>query len=531
MSKIFNDKSTVLWKMYRNVLLILLLLFLLVLPIGCSSTPSADKEEEFLINSAAPLTNTEHKTIKFYFPGTQPRNWPDVKEKIEKEINDTINVSLDFKWINLENYIQKTGTLNSAGEPFDAYCLAKPEKYHPDFAKLAREGKLNDITQLLNVNAPGLKMKYTEEELRFGQVDGKLYAVPSLYPHAYAAYLLADEALMKTLGISDISNYEQYEAYMKAVKENDPGLTPGIIANNIDTLQLFAKGAGYVIVDDPQKLVYKWDDPEMKVVAWEKTPEYKEAAYRIVDWFKKGYLAPNPDKSKVTSFIIYQDLQPASTTTLKLTFQKPSGKLMETNPLRTIYLYPDKQVQRDNPLGTFYTNGSIVFPSTSKNTDRVLQFLNWVQENDKNYFLMMYGIEGQDYVLDKESGYPALPEGMNFNNSSFVNWDGSWAFSNINYPAVSKEVNGIEAEEKNQFLLGNSKYAPHGALYPNYKSVEQVAESRSALFSKFETNLLQKGLTDTSEVDNFINQLEELGSDNLVEVAQKQLDEAVKARK
>ena len=39
-----------------------------------------------------------------------------------------------------------------------------------------------------------------------------------------------------------------------------------------------------------QRLVHKWDDPEMKVLAWEKTPESKEASYYLADWYKKVIL-------------------------------------------------------------------------------------------------------------------------------------------------------------------------------------------------------------------------------------------------
>jgi putative aldouronate transport system substrate-binding protein len=507
----------------------LVMILTLMLPAGCGGTASVDEEQSFLGNSEASLVNSERKEIKFYFPGTQPKSWPDVKAKMEGEISGTVNISLDFKWIEFQNYIQKMSTLDAADEQFDAFCLAKPDRNYPDFTKLARENKLKDITQLFNANAPGLKRKFTEEELSYGQVDGKLYAVPSLYPHAYATYLMLDDALMKKYGISEVSTYEQYEAYLKAVKENEPGLIPGTVANSTDSLKLFARGSGYVIVDDLQRLVYKWDDPKMKVLAWENTPEFKEAVYYIVGWIKKGYLASDQDQTKITSFIYYGDLNPPSNETIKMTFSDSSGNMKQSKPLRMFYLYPEKKVQRDNPVGSFFSNGSFVFPGSSVNTERALQFLDWVQQNQNNYYLMMYGIEGKDYVVNH--GYPAMPEGMDYSNRTYMYWDGNWAFRNIEFNPVAKDANGNELETQKQFLDKNSKYPPHGALYPNYKGIEAGADSRSSKFTEFENKIRQGLVTDTSEIDSFIKDLEALGSDNLVAEVQKQLDDAVKARK
>lgn len=515
----------------RFFMTFLIILSLLVVSTGCSSNSSGGKEEDeaFMEKYEAPEKKLDHTTIMFYFPGHKPGSWNEVRAKIEEQISGTINASLDFKWLDFQGYIQKMSVLEASDELFDAFCLGKPQQRYPDFTKLARDGKLKDITPLFAVNAPSLMKKYTEEELNYGKVDKKLYAIPSLYPFAYCTYLMVDEALMKKYGISNISNYEQYEAYLKAVKENEPDLVPGTIANGTDTLRLFARASGYVIADEIQKLVYKWDDPKMKVLAWEKTPEFKEAVNYIADWFKKGYLVSNPDQIKTTSFIYYGMLNAPSEEATKMTFSTSSGEMKESNPLRIFYLYPEKKVQRDNPVGSFFFNGSFVFPSFSPNTERAIQFVNWVQQDQSNYYLTMYGIEGKDYVL--RDNYPTFPEGMDYNSRTYMYWDGYWAFNNIEYLPVYKDRNGNVMEGLKEFFDKNSKYPPHGALYPNYGSIESTAISRSSAFMNFENRIYKGLVTDSSEIDSFIKKLEELGTDNLVEVVQKQLDDAVKDMK
>ena len=144
-------------KSLRSFSIILMLVFILILPEGCSGKATADKEEEFPGNSADSIINKEKATIKFYLPGSQPKSWPDVKTKIEEEISGTINATLDFKWIESTQYMQSMSILDASAESFDSFCLARPQSMSPDFIMLAREGKLKDISQLFPANAPGLR--------------------------------------------------------------------------------------------------------------------------------------------------------------------------------------------------------------------------------------------------------------------------------------------------------------------------------------------------------------------------------------
>ncbi len=516
-------------KYSRSILTISMILPLLLLPAGCASGSGGEKEKEedesFMQKYEAPAEKLEHTSLKFYFPGTEPKSWPDVKAELEKRSADTVNASLDFKWIEFNQYINQMKTLEASGDVFDAFCLGKPDSFYPDFTALARESKLADITTLFPKNAQSLYSKYSQEELGYAKVNGKLYAVPSLYPAAYCTYLMVDDALYKKYNIPEITNLDQYEAYLKAVKDNNPDLFPGIIANGVDSMKLFARAFGYVILDEFQNLVYKWDDPKMTIKAWEQTPGFLEASNKIADWYSKGYLqdASNLDQSKVTSFVYYGELSPPSEEPQKMTFSTASGEVKESNPLKVFYLYPEKKVQRDNSMGTFFMNGSFAFPASSTNTARALRFLDWVQQTRDNYYLMLYGIENKDYVLN--NGYPTIPDGQDFNNRSYMYWDGNWALRNAEYnPTLPKDAYGAGINTLTDFLGKYSEYAPHGAFYPDYGKLKDMAAQRSQAVQQFEFNLSQGKIKDPAEVTKFIGDMKQLGIDNLVAEIQMQLD-------
>lgn len=508
-------------KITCTALILTLLFSLLLLPAGCSSTQDGDKDEALMQKYEVPAKKLDHTSLKFYFPGTEPKGWPDVKAELEKQSADMVNVSLDFKWIEFGQYMFRIKTLEASGDDLDAFCLSKPEANYPDFTALARESMLADISVLFPENAQSLYAKYSKEALDFARVDDRLYAVPSLYPAAYCTYLMVDTALCKKYKISDITSLDQYEAYLKAVKNKNPELIPGIIVNGVDSMELFARAFGFAILDGSQNLVYKWDDPKMTIKAWEQTPEFLEAANRIADWYAKGYLRGDPklDLTKVTSFVYYGELTPPSKEPQKITFSPGS----QSNPLSVFYLYPEKKVQRENSMGTFFMNGSFAFPASSANTARSLRFLDWVQQNRSNYYLMNYGIENKDYVLTDD--YPGLPSGQDLDNRSYLYWDGNWAFKNAEYyPTLPKDTYGAGISTLTDFLDKYSEYAPHGAFYPDYTKLKDMAAERSRAVQEFEINLARGRIKDPGEVTEFISDMKALGIDNLTAEIQMQLD-------
>ncbi len=190
--------------------------------------------------------------------------------------------------------------------------------------------------------------------------------------------------------------------------------------------------------------------------------------------------------------------------------------------MRSFYLYPEKPVQRDNPMGSFFFNGSFVFPAASMNTDRALRFLEWVQQSRDNYLLTTCGIENTDYVLSGD--YPTLPADMDFADRTFMYWDGNWAFKNNKYEYGNiVEAGNDTVETPLEFFEKNSKYPPHGAFYPNYGTLQQTALDRQNAYLEFEMKLTRGQIQDMTDVDAFIKKLDEIGSAELVEEAQKQI--------
>lgn len=507
----------------RILITIITTLSMLFSAAGCTGNPSED-DYSFLEQYEAP-ENLEHVSLKFLFPGSEPKNWPKVKAEIEKQTKNKLNVSLDFKWLEIMQYKETVNVLNASGEDYDAFITGKPDGNYPDFTSLARAGRLKDITELFPSAAPFLYNMYSSEELKYATIDDKLYAVPSLEIIALCTYLMADDEVLKKYSISELSTYNDYGEYLKTIKENEPDLIPGTILTWVNTLSLFAGVSGYAVADSANRLVYKWDDPDMTLMPWEKTPEFYDMISHIIEWYKKGYLVYGPDQSKTASFLFEGVLSPLSDEPQTMIHVDQNGQVRESRPMRKFCLYPASYAQRENPMGTFYSNGSFVFPAASRNTDRVLRFLEWVQQSRDNYLLMTCGIENEDYVLT--SGYPTTPPGKDFMGSTFMSWDGSWAFNNSRYEFSGMVTeDGKVIENPLDFIEKYSKYPPHGPFYPNYGTLQQTAIGRQNAYTEFEADLTKGRIQDMAEVDKFIKNLDSLGTAELVEEAQRQISAA-----
>jgi len=387
-----------------------------------------------------------------------------LKEVAEKS---NLNITINIKWITLDYNQNLEDELSDPAYPIDAFIIGGNVDY-PEltYSTLGKNGELLDLTKLLPSVAPNIYKNFSKEDIDSLKVDGKLYVIPSLKLPASIVGVTVRKDLMKKYNMSAINNLDDLEAYFAKVKELDSNITP-LTYNAEDDTEFYARLYGYVCLNNYTNLVYKYDDPKMKLIPWEATAAYKDLGDRLRSWYQKGYMSDTPDGKTDVAAIF------GSSQYLEGNCIMPSSTSSSGFEGYTYRLDKDMPILKSSPITSMLDNGGIAISINSKNANRTLKFLNWVQANKDNYNLMVYGRVGKDYTLTK--GIISLPP-LSVGKDPYYDWNSS-PFRNFSYDLsdfyTSDSLKGIKAAANS--MVSKAVYVPHNGFVPNYSVIENTA--------------------------------------------------------
>lgn len=509
----------------------IILSLLLTAIIGCNS--SGNKKAE---NNGAPIQKQlEQKSLTFFLidathtgEGIKPDQQL-VLDEIAKE--SKLNIKLKFITEPAETYYTNLGK-NLASNSIDAYF-----SYAFATEENLQNGDFKDITQMLPEFAPDLYAKYTKEDLRFGMFNGKLIALPPLYPAALSAYAIVREDLKVKYGIKDIKNLEDYGLYLKTIKENEAEIIPGI--NTISIATLIQIISDYSMLYPPDFLFcYNLNDPK-KILLAERTVEFRNIVDTLAKWKKSGYTVfqnkglslvetalGGITEGKVSSFLITPELGGMTINSLVPQIENQLKYVNGNAKIKAYRLYPEKKVVRLDPIKY---SGGLAFNGKSSNIERILMFLNWVQSSQENYNLLMYGIKDKHYTL--KNGQLDTPDAIKNETNPYIGWAGNYLFRNLEYELVPVGYPADSNKDYMDYIKSNLVYyAPLSGFYPDFSSNEQKFIDRYQKFAKlFEYPLNYDSGTGTydysTNVESKLKEVEDTEGDFLLKDIQNQLDE------
>ncbi len=476
------------------------------------------EEDEFLPTAAdfdVNAVNLKSEKLTLYFFGQEIPVVQEVLGAVNSKLKQELNTEIQFKFIldMPDKYLEKIKSDIAAGLPCDAffYYNSLPESLET----LANEGYIADLTELFPQYAPNYYRQFSQNDIDAARINGKVYAVPERIPDAYRNCAIVRQDLMEKYEIPEIRSYDDYELYLKTIKEKEPDMIP---MNFFDTsMRLFADMYGYVVLDYDLGLVYKWDDPDVKIQAWEQTPVFKDCLNRIKSWRDKGYLMKSVGIAQLNANMI--------TSGKWASFIGKTGDQISFNTLLrtsgiTEWNYKAYQLHvgysvRLNPL-----RRGMAINAKSANAERVLLFIDWLESSQENYDLYMYGIKGRNYV-EKED-YIEPMEKVN-EAEYFFNWGWKEPLRNIGYERANAP--GMKEEMTHYYeLIGEkTKYPPLNGFRPDYSAVGQIKDSRLISFADMDRNVYL-GDYDESKVNAYIKKQKDTGIDNMIAEVQRQAD-------
>ncbi len=493
-------------KLFAYLLTVLLLIALLA---GCSLKKGASPVNEPWKNGKT-LKPTK---LTFLIPAKEHERFPVIKEELEKRAKTQLNVELEFIFTD-SSYVFYQDLLElklSSDDEIDAFVV-----FDSNLGNLVRNGMVADITDLFSKYAPSYSSAFTGEQLAVAVFDGRLMAVPQCrLPEMKRLYAVVRDDLLKKYGISEIKSFGDFEKFLDKVRQNEERILPLLTYNT--TLSLFAEYYGYVVFDESYGLVYKWDDPDMKLMAWEQTPEYEEAVTTLNRWKKKGFL-----NEGITNQPIY--IETEITGGGYASFIRPYGTAEYYNTLlekegyvswryREFDLYPGKKSQRITSSGPM-----LAFNRNSPDVERALMFLEWIETNRDVYELIMYGIRGQDFEGDIHNT-PGRPESLSTDNP-YAQWNGKSFFYNYHNEGLDPE------DVKNYLNVINerSDIVPHHGFHIDHQALYNLIGSFDVKRNTFYLEqIIDKGTYVKEELQKHIKNQSGITRYILVEM-QRQLD-------
>lgn len=255
-----------------------------------------------------------------------------------------------------------------------------------NFNKMASDGLLMDITDLLPVYAPNYYAKLTQEELEQVTYNGRIYGVPPHMPGLGRYCIMVRKDIADKYNVSEIKNLDDYESLLAKIKKNESGCCP-IYYEPLTMWHLnndfFMDASGYINPTGITDIIFKQDDPDMALIPWERTEEFDNIAKTIIRWDKRGYisLSSTIENSGTVPTILYCAVIDS------LVWSIRQWNVYPLYPEKTSFKYPSFE----NVIG---------ISSKSQKAKDVLRFIEWVHSSQENYNLFMYGIKDEDYVLD-----------------------------------------------------------------------------------------------------------------------------------
>ncbi len=479
----------------------------------------AGEDDAFVpsVGGKADVSNLKEAKITIYMEGRSNAVMPDVLAAVNGKLHAELKtkLALEMIWEYPEQYLAKIKADIAAGKPCDAFFYSS-SNFPESFRQLAKEGLIKDLTEDLTTYAPDYISQFSNDERKAMCTDGKNYAIPYRIPTAQRKCVMVRDDLMEKYKIPEIKNYEDFEVYLDTVKKNEPDLIPLDYWDT--TLGLFSEVNGYAVLDYDIGLVYKWNDPAIKVMAWEQTPEFVEGIHKIKEWYDKEYLTKNVGITSIDNNIISSGKWASFISNWGDEFGYNSILASAGIKDYKFKAYPlnDGISPRNSPL-----ESSLVINAKSEQSDRVLMFINWLQSKPENYDLLMYGVKGRNYI---DRGDYIVPADVESEQNSFFNWGWRVPFRNIayeraNFPGLNEKV-----ENYNKGIEEKTKYPPAVGFLPDYSSVQEIVALRKIDYSNMD-KMVYNGTFVENDIEDIIKEQKDNGVQRLVDEIQRQLDE------
>ncbi len=471
----------------------------------------ASAEESTAANAdESVLKDGQKDVLRVVFPGSSASaaSFDAVEAAINEIVADTIDCDVQLDILQWGVIGEQSNLILSSGE--DVALLFK----YTNIPAAVSSGQLTDLTDLLPVYAP----EAMESMGRFVDacyINGKLYGLPTFHEYAARSGLICSTDILNELGVdpAQITDWDDVENVLAMVKEAHPDMNPLVPADSSGMLGHIFNDGVFDQLQEDMVGVYIDGRDGLTVHNIYDTDEFREVAQMAYDWNQKGYFIADPNALSDTR----QSFLRAGTAFGFIGSVHPGVQSGETNSTGIdITAIPITEAG----LGTSGVSyAQYVVPNGCMHPEKAVALMNIIYTNPDVQNLLLYGIEGTDYVVN-EDGTAGYPEGV---DSSNVGWSNeSWLTGNASI-ALAWETDPDMWTNYREFNE-NAVVSPSYGFVFDAENVRNEITAVSNVLSQYSSVILS-GLSNPEEsVPAFLADLETAGMQRIVDEAQAQLD-------
>lgn len=439
-----------------------------------------------------------------------------VEEAINTITREKIGVEVELMPVSIFEYSSNISLGLQGGDQIDVFQTLG------DFNTCVSSDMAYDISSIIDTCAPETKALLGDTFLKSCTKDGALYAIPTYKPYALTPMIIYRQDIADELGIdmTQVKSIYDLTAILEQVKAKHPDMTPLIPVQTGDSGMARTIANVDYLTDDmfTPKGVLLGDSTT--VTDLYNTDEFANLCNLTRTWYNEGLI-----------------MQDAATTTSTATELMSSG-----NSFCYIasYSYPEADTAAslaaqcgnialgavqigDAYLGTDSINSvSWMVSSTSKVPEAALKFINLTYTDEQVLNLLIYGIEGRDYVKDAD-GFVSYPEGQDAATVPYTAQLSCGTLGNYfkMYPMVGTSKESLKWEEEQNV---QAKTSPAMGFTFDSSEVKTEYTAVSNIISQYLPGLSCGSVDPATARPEFVEKLNAAGYDKILKAKQEQLD-------
>ncbi len=439
-----------------------------------------------------------------------------VEEAINEITREKIGVEVTLEPIAISDYSSKVSLALQGGDKIDVYQALG------DFNNYVSTDMALDLTDLIDEYASGTKEIVGEEWLQACAVDGNIYGIPTMKPVALTPMLIYRQDIADELGIdmSAVNSIEDVTAVLEQVKEAYPDMIPLTAVQTGEIGVSVCYGDVDFLSDDRYSPIGVLIGDSLEVQDLYSTDTFADLCSLVRGWYEDGLV-----------------MQDAATTTSAAAETMSSGNYFG---YIAAYSYPEAdtaasleaqcggydigaKIIGDAYLSTGDINAvSWLIASTTDVPEAALKFLDLTYTDEDIVNLLIYGIEGRDYVMN-DDGTVSYPEGE---DASTVPYTAQLSCGTLGNYFNMYQLEGTDPESLEWELEQNqtAETSPAMGFTFDSSSVKTQYTAVQNVISQYLPGLICGSLDPETEIDKFVQALNDAGYQDILDAKQEQLD-------